>query len=397
MTLELQQLYEDLKKVRAYLIKIGPSRREGNILQVKLNESKELFNCYSNWLVNFRDEVSQGKIESKDIPFYENYCKNFESLYSSILQLCQLESVENESSAKMNTFDLKTALTLLTVMSDDEISTKQLIDNINYYDSLLTKPECKKNLVKFVLKSRLSQAAKLRLKDDYSSVTELISDMNKELLPKKGATAIQNKLQKMRQNEMSISEYGKEITELFVDLTISQANGNAECYNILKTINEKQAIKQFSDGLRNRRLSTIISARNYSSLKDAIQAAQDEDTSGSTTGEVMGMYKKNFYSSRSFHNNSRYPRGGRNIHMSSYRGQHNAFQVNSQRTSSWNPSNSRSQGQRGQGRGQRGRYNRGTFNRYHGNRGMRNNTVNVINQNYDVTSDEPKLDEFFRE
>lgn len=88
---------------------------------------------------------------------------------------------------------------------------------------------------------------------------------------------------------MPIVDYGKLITELFVDLTISQADGNTECYNILKSINEKQAIKQFSDGLRNRRIGTIISARNYSSLKDAIQAAQDEETSSSAAGEVMGM------------------------------------------------------------------------------------------------------------
>ncbi|CAK1585977.1 unnamed protein product [Parnassius mnemosyne] len=149
----------------------------------------------------------------------------------------------------MDTFDLKTALTLLPVMSDDETSVKQLVDNIQYYNSLLTKQECKNNLIKFILKSRLSRSAKLRLQDDYSNVEDLVSDMQKELLPRKSAAAIQSKLQKLRQNDMPIADYGKQITELFVDLTISQANGNTEYYNILKTVNEKQAIKQFSDGL----------------------------------------------------------------------------------------------------------------------------------------------------
>ena len=32
----------------------------------------------------------------------------------------------------------------------------------------------------------------------------------------------------MRQNELSIADYGKEITELFVDLTITQANDNEQ-------------------------------------------------------------------------------------------------------------------------------------------------------------------------
>lgn len=108
---------------------------------------------------------------------------------------------------------------------------------------------------------------------------------------------------------MSISDFGKEITELFVNLTIAQTDGKTENYNVLKLINEKQAIKQFSDGLRNRRLSTLIAARNFSSINDAIQAAKDEKTSfPSTTGEIMGMYKRN-YVSRNFNNNFRYTRG----------------------------------------------------------------------------------------
>lgn len=301
-------------------------------------------------------KIKEGTIKSDDFPLYENCRKNFDLLYQEIKILCQ-PVVKPQNSSNMDSFELKTALHLLPVISDDETSVKQLIDNIQCYNSLLTKPECKKNLIKFILKSRLSQSAKLRLKDDYTSVEALIRDMQIELLPKKGAAAIQNKLQKTRQNDMPIVDYGKLITELFVDLTISQADGNTECYNILKPINEKQAIKQFSDGLRNRRINTIISARNYSSLKDAIQAAQDEETSSSAAGEVMGMsnYSRNYY------NNSRYPRGNvRNRQTFAQRGHYygnsqrssrGQYYGNSQRSSSWSQSNSRSQGHRGRKRG----------------------------------------------
>ncbi|KAF9813310.1 hypothetical protein SFRURICE_015792 [Spodoptera frugiperda] len=259
-------IYEKLKQVGTYLIKIGPSRREGRILEIKLKEANDIFCKYSKWLLDFENKVKEGTIKSDDFPLYENCRKNFDLLYQEIKILCQ-PVVKPQNSSNMDSFEL-TALHLLP-----------------YYNySLLTKPECKKNLIKFILKSRLSQSAKLRLKDDYTSVEALIRDMQID------AAAIQNKLQKTRQNDMPIVDYGKLITELFVDLTISQADGNTECYNILKSINEKQAIKQFSDGFRNRRISTIISARNYSSLKDAIQAAQDEETSSSAAGEVMGTH-----------------------------------------------------------------------------------------------------------
>lgn len=93
----------------------------------------------------------------------------------------------------MDTFDLKTALTLMPVVTNDETSIKQLIDNIQYYDSLLKSCDCKKSLIRFVLKSRLSQSAKLRLQDDYSCVEALVINMKKQLLLSKGATAIQKK------------------------------------------------------------------------------------------------------------------------------------------------------------------------------------------------------------
>ncbi|CAG9091914.1 unnamed protein product [Plutella xylostella] len=64
---------------------------------------------------------------------------------------------------------------------------------------------------------------------------------------------------------------------MFVDLTISQADNNPNSYEILRPINEKLAIKRFADGLRNRRLGTIITARNYESLREAIRAAEDEE------------------------------------------------------------------------------------------------------------------------
>ncbi|XP_063366320.1 uncharacterized protein LOC134654780 [Cydia amplana] len=186
----------------------------------------------------------------------------------------------------MATFNLKTALSLLPVMDGDEKVTRQLIDNIEYYESTLSSADCKKSLINFVLKSRLSQLAKLKLEEKYSNVEGLISDMRCKLLPQKAATTIQSKLQQMRQDNLTISDYGQELTQLFVDLTITQANGNSKNYDVLKPLNEKIAIKRIADGLRNRRISTIIAARDFTSLKDAVQAALDEVATTPGTGVV---------------------------------------------------------------------------------------------------------------
>ncbi|XP_063369302.1 uncharacterized protein LOC134657670 [Cydia amplana] len=187
-------------------------------------------------------------------------------------------------------FDLKSACSLIPLMDGTEETTKRLIDAVDMYSGMLNETG-KKSLITFVLKGRLSESAKLRMSATYTTVEHLIRDLRNSLLPKKSFTAIHSRLQNISQGWRSIDQYGSEIEKLFSELTITQAEGNSASYDVLKPLNEKMCIKKFTDGLKDPRLSTIIAARNFSSLKDAIQAAQDEDISRPTTSsqsEVMG-------------------------------------------------------------------------------------------------------------
>lgn len=312
----LEILYNNLKEIRTYLVKIGTARRQGSISSKKLNEARLIYEEYSSVLLSINVDIEKGNIRDVDKVLIEKFRSDFQILYDQIVDLCSqvTDSLSlSEKVEKMETFNLKVALSLLPVIDNTESSIKQLIDNIQYYDSILTEKTCKNNLIQFVLKSRLSQNAKLRLKSNYASVDELICDLRRELLPLKSPIAIQNQLQQFNQNNLSIEDYGKKLSELFVDLTISQAKGDPQSYKVLKPLNEKFVIKKFADGLRNRRLSTIIAARNYESIKDAIQAARDEEismfTTSSSSGEVLGMYSyksrpQYYHGSRSYYNGS---------------------------------------------------------------------------------------------
>ncbi|KAL4718602.1 hypothetical protein ACJJTC_000143, partial [Scirpophaga incertulas] len=189
----------------------------------------------------------------------------------------------------MSVFDFKTAVALIPVMTGDENVTKNLIDSIELYSSTLNK-EGKNMLIQFILKTRVNENAKLRLSTSYDSCELLIHDMRDHLLTKKSSTSIHNELVMMRQNGNCLENYGRKVEELFVNLTISQADGNPDAYKILRPLNEKLAIKSFTNGLRNRQLSTILSARNYSSLKDTIRAAKDEEASYSRSNQEPTVY-----------------------------------------------------------------------------------------------------------
>ena len=147
--------------------------------------------------------------------------------------------------------------------------------------------------------------------------------------------------------------------------------------------------------MRNRRLSTIISARNYRSLKDAVQAAQDEEASTATPhGEIMGMYKRpyynNFYPNRSRSNNYRGHRGGgRNFYA--YRGQARGQQQRYRSTSRGQPT----RGGTSSRRWQRGNFNYSNMR----NQGIpKQRDVNILNNSEQIRSEsELTTNQFFRD
>lgn len=336
----LKQLYDELVDIRTYLIKIGPSRRKGAISDKKLKEAHVIDKKYCESLDTIKSKIKLGRIERDECKIIDQYCDKFSSLYLEIIKLCTPEVI---TPVTMD-FDLKVALNLLPVLDGKETTTKQLIDGIEYYDTVINEAS-KVNLINFVLKSRLSQSAKLIMGSAYSTVSALILDMRKHLLPKKSATAIQTTMQNMRQNELSINDYGQKLSEMFVDLTIAQADGNDSSFSVLKPLNEQQAIKRFADGLRNRRLSTIVAARNFTSLKDAIQAAIDEEVSLPSTSNGILTMNRNYYRQGRGRVNFNQPFRGRGKQYQQERGAHtNNYGRGWSRGQPGNRGNSRSRG-----------------------------------------------------
>lgn len=367
---DLLDCLNELKLIRKYLIKKGKARYKGNIIKNKLCEveiiyekSKELIKILS---------TKQG-VKSELLKSLSVYKTEIESCYLQIIDLCTESKSDSDSESKFSEasqnpvlimeFDLKTACSLIPVMTNNENKIKNIIDSVEMYADMLSETG-KSLLIKFVLKSRLSESAKLRISSDYTSVSDLVRDLRNSLLPKKSFTAIQSQLQNATQDWRTIDQYGIELEKLFTDLTISQADGNSQNYSVLKPINEKLAIKRFADGLRDTRLSTIIAARNYCSLKDAIQAAKDEElTSASTSVDEDVMQFSRQGKGKSQNNSSfRTNDSGASNRQYGHRGYQNHQNSNYSR-GNFNPTNFR-----------RGNFNRGNSRgrSFYGSRGTNN-------------------------
>ncbi|KAJ8720686.1 hypothetical protein PYW08_006151 [Mythimna loreyi] len=89
-------------------------------------------------------------------------------------------------------------------MDGKEETTEKIIDGIEMYDSCLKTSDSKKLLISFVLKTRLTKSAKLKLKSEYASVDNLVEDIKTYLLTKKSANSLLSQINNLSQNNMTI-------------------------------------------------------------------------------------------------------------------------------------------------------------------------------------------------
>lgn len=387
------ELYKSLKEESENIRKLGKRRHE-DLGQRKLLKVNELYNNYKLIVRNITSTSSAKP--------YLDACEQIESLYYKILSYYSQEREEREIT--MNSFDLKTASTIIPIMDGKEETNERIIEGIEMLNEYSKGEENKKLLISFVLKTRLSKAAKLKLQSEYTTVDSLLTDIKLFLLTRKSANSLLSQLNNLAQNNLTISKYGEKLEDLFIGLTIAQAEGNPKVTAILRPINERLALKRFADGLRNRRLSTIIAARNFTTLKDAVRAAEDEElsTPGPSGQGTVYMYSRNV-------SRGRYPRynRGRNFYRGNQRGQyqyqghqgHNQHQGQGNYRYQNTPvryfNNNRGRYQRAYARSSRGNYRGNSYNN-HDNR-QRNCYFTERNDESDQKEEETvNLAEFFR-
>lgn len=327
---ELFKCLDELTLIRKYLIKKGKSRFKGNVIANKLSETEIIYDK-SKEIIQLLS--AKGGIKTDILARLTSIKDEIKTCYLKIHQLCTEDSSSESDfcDTSSNTdiimeFDLKTACSLIPVMNSRENNIKSIIDSVEMYADMLSEAG-KKLLITFVLKSRLSENAKLRMSSSYTTTSDLVKDLRSTLLPKKSFTAIQSRLQNTKQGWRTIDQYGTEIEKLFTNLTISQADGNSQNFAVLRPLNEKLAIKRFADGLSDSRLSTIIAARNYNTLKDAIQAAKDEELTVASTSKAENIMQFTRRGRGESHANNNSRRGYSYSHRA--RGQRGYYHQNS--------------------------------------------------------------------
>lgn len=166
----LVSLLEELRVIRVSVVKLGKERQtvQGRNKLLLAQDVK----CKFDLLVA---DICEKEVAAGDLDVALKTAEGFECLFLEIQRL-----VKSDTVSKMADFDLKTALSLLPVVDVDENQINQLIDWLQFYSGTL-KEKDQTVLINFVVKTRLSSKAKLKIKNEYATVSDLIGDIRKYL------------------------------------------------------------------------------------------------------------------------------------------------------------------------------------------------------------------------
>ncbi|KAI4471958.1 hypothetical protein MML48_1g07529 [Holotrichia oblita] len=361
-------VYEQLKTFKSNRIKDNQEVRANiDFTNKKLKEFEQI-------LLQFRKLEADISIQKLDVNIVEQikeYVAAIETIIEQVRKI--LDDRLNININMAEDFCLKTAGSLLPSMDGTEETTKQLIDSIRLYADLL-KTDHMKYLINYVLKTRLSENAKVRLNSKYDSIDLLLKDLRDNFVTVKSASTLSYQLHQAHQLNKSLDEFGSEVEQLLSNLTLAQANGNDEALQTLRPVNEQIAISSFCNGLKNHELRTIVKARNCKTLKEAISTAKNEDRNKPSSSNIFhfnrhrnphqnhGRYNSfnQSYAAQNNRSNNRNYRFHRSHHHNSgnFRNNNNQNSANTHRSHNINNSDS-NRGNRARGTANNRRNNRG--------------------------------------
>ncbi|KAK9877278.1 hypothetical protein WA026_017670 [Henosepilachna vigintioctopunctata] len=256
-----QKLNNDLRTFRDNLRKDNTARRtDEEVINRKFKDLDKFKDYLAQVDKKFDQKVIDKEINDSSIEQILEIKDQINDKINNSLKILSTRRQETQATDhKIMTeqFNFRTASSLLPKLDGKIETIHHLIEGIELYESALDQIN-KPLLVNYVLKACIGHVEKIRLKQSYNSVDELIADIKTHFLPKQSASALAARLQACQQGSTDIEEYGRSIEILMSELTIAQAGNDARALEIFKGANEKIAVDVFARGIKNFKTRTII-------------------------------------------------------------------------------------------------------------------------------------------
>lgn len=349
-----------------------------------INNSIENFNKNPNrdytctHLLNKSNELKEIK-EQFSAAYYELLKKNgtlaielkekFEQSYNVLDKIIQ-RKIDKILKADLQTnnmasFDIQIALKVIPEFQGDTKDLNNFLNLVEFVHDDLKDATEKGKLIKFILRTRLSEKVKNKLSivtppTDFTSLRNVLQDIFRV---NKTPLKIQSELAKLSQGNRTVKDFASHIEDLVSQLNSLQIAEQGETHReIIAKLNDQIGLNSFKSGLHEN-IKNIVFAASPKTLQEAVRTASE--------AEVVGTARVFNYNSRRFNNYSQ-NRNRYNNNFNNFRNRDNQSRQNNgnfQRNSHIRRTNSNNIGQ-----------NNNNYRRnYQGNNNRRGNTrVNVL-------------------
>lgn len=279
MGLELKRLTKELEKILQNFRKT-PNR----------DYSSQYLLAKQTFIRKIRNEFYQEYrvVLEKDESLAVTLKKNFEAIYKEVSDILEKKSEPylqeiNDSDEdilvqeEMASFDITAAIKVIPEFKGESKELSNFLNIIEFLHDTLKDEAEKAKLIKFVLKTRLSEKVKNKLVTQSvpTNLKALQDTLQYVFKPNKTPLAIQTELGTVSQGNKNITDYSQKVETLMAQLNMLQISEQGEAHrDIISKLNEQLALNAFKNGLNEPLKATIYAARPKT-LQEAVQIASE--------------------------------------------------------------------------------------------------------------------------
>lgn len=300
----IEQIKEDIKN-----LKKTPGRiYTAPYILKKVNELKEIKSKFIEKYVVLLENDAKLACKLKE---------QFDEVYRTLDKIIEekiVKTLEKESRTikNMATFDITVTLKVVPEFQGDPKNLNNFLNLVEFlHDDLKDNTE-KTKLIKFVLKTRLSEKVKNKLSasDTPTDLVTLKSSLQGIFKVNKTPLKIQSELAKAVQGSRPIKDFAEHVENLVAQLNALQIAEQGEAHRgIISKLNDQIGLNAFKNGLQEGIKSTVF-ASTPKTLQDAVKIASEVETIG--TARVFNYNSRRFnnFSQNRFRNNNNFQSTG---------------------------------------------------------------------------------------
>lgn len=288
---ELLNLKENIDCVEKILINLKKNPNRAYSAEFVLNKKTLVFNLRTSFndslLKLARLDIDENLIEPYKAKFKKLYAEVdsiLDSRSQDILEKSFIVDSDSEEDFKMSGFDISTVMRVVPEFAGDVKQLTNFLNIVEYLSDSIKENQDKENLIKFVLKTKLSDIVRHRLNShpEPSDIKQFKAVFSQVFKSKKTPLNIQSELSRTVQGNLSISDFASKIENLVAELNSLQlVSADEHSRSTIIKLNDEVGLNAFKMGINDNIRSVIFAARP-ANLSDAISLAFEVDIPNSS-------------------------------------------------------------------------------------------------------------------